>query len=51
MRFYPIAAVGLSLAALGLAAWQVVESSSDLDDVGSYSPSTAPSGGAAIDVA
>jgi UPF0755 protein len=51
MRFYPIAAVGLSLAALGLAAWLVVESSSDLEDVGAYSPSAAPSGGAGIDVA
>lgn len=45
MRFYPIAATGLSLAVAALAVWQVVESSNDLDDIPPYSPSGTPSGG------
>lgn len=44
-RFYPIAAAVVSLAALGLVAWQVTESSTDLDDVSEYSPGVTPSGG------
>jgi UPF0755 protein len=42
MRFYPIAATGLSLAVAALAVWQVVESSNDLDDVPRYSPPASP---------
>lgn len=45
MRFYPIAAVGLSLAALAVGVWQVTESSSDLDDVAPYSPPASPETG------
>ena len=42
MRFYPIAATGLSLAVAALAVWEVVKSSNDLDDVPRYSPAGSP---------
>jgi UPF0755 protein len=46
MRFYPFAAAGISLLAAALTVWQVVESSTDLDDVPPYSPPETPAGGA-----
>ena len=42
MRFFPIAAAGVSLLLGALAVWQVVESSNDLDDVPPYSPAATP---------
>ena len=42
MRFFPIGAAVVSLILAGVAVWQVVESSNDLDDVPRYSPAATP---------
>jgi len=49
MRVYYVAAAGVSLVLAAVSAWQVMESSDDVDDVVSYKPSATP-GRATIEV-